>query len=228
MAADPVVRPAAGQSTDVTLVGSGPRGVDIYVGPSAPTQLGAQRLDQIQPVAAGGLSTGTAAIALADFTSSASGTQTANDATGTAAVTLDAFTSSATGTETLTGTATVTAGDATSSATGTESITGTSATTLADSASTASGTHAENATGTAAITLADFTAQATGDGGAITPPAGGGNTSPGLSFKTKPSAPVVIAGTASITLDAFTSSATGTCLINFDAELEQLLLVGAI
>jgi hypothetical protein len=228
MAADPVVRPASGQPGDVTLAASGPRGVDVYVGPSSPTQLAGQRIDKTPAVGAAPTITGSAAITLADFTSDASGTSVAAGATGSAAITLDGFTASASGAEILTGSATVTLGDATSSATGTESIIGTSATTLSDSTSQASGTQAENATGTANITLDAFTSQATGDGGAVEEPVSGGGSRniPTLSFKDRKS--ITITGIGSVTLDAFTATATGSHFIDFDAELEQLLLVGAI
>lgn len=229
MAADPVVRPASGQPGDVTLTGSGPRGVDIYLGASSPTVLTGQRLDQA-PSAIPVNATGTAAVTLDAFTSAATGTQTGTGATGTAAVTLDGFTSAASGTETFTGTASVTLSDATSSATGTETISGTSATTLADSTSTASGTQAVNATGTAAITLDDFISSGVGSGGVVESPVRGGGWDQWRrpDPKKQPRRPAPLTGTATITLDNVTVSAAGTHTIDFDAELEQLLLVGAL
>lgn len=82
---------------------------------------------------------------------------------GTAAVTLANFTSSATGTETLTGTSANTLAAFTSSASGTVSFTGTSATTLANFTASGTGTMAQNATGTAAVTMANFTSTASGN-----------------------------------------------------------------
>lgn len=86
----------------------------------------------------------------------------ATNPTGSAAVTLAAFTSSASGTETLTGSAAITLAAFTSSASGTESFTGTSATTLANFTGSATGTMAQSVTGTAAITLDSFTSTAVG------------------------------------------------------------------
>lgn len=86
----------------------------------------------------------------------------ATSPTGSAAITLAAFTSSASGTETLTGSAAVTLAAFTSSASGTVSFTGTSANTLAAFTGSATGTVAQSVTGTAAITLESFTSTAVG------------------------------------------------------------------
>lgn len=90
------------------------------------------------------------------------GTAGSVNPSGTAAVTLADFTSSATGTETLTGSAAITLAAFTSSASGTVSFTGTSTNTLAAFTGSATGTVAQSVTGTAAITLQDFTSSATG------------------------------------------------------------------
>jgi hypothetical protein len=70
-------------------------------------------------------------------------------------------------------------------------------------------------------------AEVIGDTPVVTPPQGGGNTSPGLSFAKPKRQPKYV----EITLIA---ESTATALIvadvtyNFDAELEELLLVGAL
>jgi hypothetical protein len=88
VAVDPVVRPAAGNANDITLAKSGPRGVDIYVGPSTPTQLGRQRLDKtLPPSGPPATITGTLATTNANDTVVASGTAGAAPITGTLATT---------------------------------------------------------------------------------------------------------------------------------------------
>jgi hypothetical protein len=102
--------------------------------------------------------TGTVAVTLAAFTSSASGS-VANPGSNGAAV-LDPFVGAATGTVVFTGTAAVTLQNFTASAFATEAITGTVAQTLADLTGTASGSEA--ITGTVAVTLANFASSAAG------------------------------------------------------------------
>lgn len=141
----------------------------------------------------GGGITGTAAVTLGAFTSSASGTRTVPSFTGTTAVTLNPFVAAASGTRTLpaiTGTTAVTLAAFTTAASGTVAgpgaVTGTAAVTLAPFVAAATGTRSlPSFTGAAAVTLNPFLAAATGT--------------------------VIVAatGTATITLQPFTSLASG-------------------
>jgi hypothetical protein len=163
--------------------------------------------------------TGTVAVTLAAFTSTASGTYTPAAITGTVAVTLGPFVSAASGTYTppaITGTVAVTLASFVSTASGTYTpppITGTSAQTLGSFTSTASGTVAGPGaiTGTVAVTLGSFTSSASGT---VTSPDVTGTVAVTLgSFVSTASGtytPAAITGTVAVTLAAFTSTASGT------------------
>jgi hypothetical protein len=123
-------------------------------------------LDSFTSSATGAIgNNGTTAVTLADFTPSASGTYTPPPITGTVAVTLGDFVAAASGSfgSTVTGTVAVTLGDFTPSASGAIGNNGTTAVTLADFTATASGTYTPPlVTGTVAVTLGDFVAAASG------------------------------------------------------------------
>lgn len=162
--------------------------------------------------AAGGGITGTSAVTLGAFTSTASGAYTPPAITGTVAVTLAAFTSTASGTVTapgVTGTVAVTLAAFTSAASGTytpPAITGTSATTLGVFVAAGSGTSSGpgSITGTVAVTLAAFTSSASGT---VTAPTITGTSAvtlnPFLAVGTGTFTPAGITGTVAVTLGLF-------------------------
>lgn len=117
-----------------------------------------QWFDEILVASSSGAgSTGTVAVTLADFTSSASGNVTIS---GTSAQTLAGFTSTASGKVTVTGSAAVTIADFTSAAAGSVTVTGTIPVTLANFTSSATGN--VSIPGSAAVTLEVFVGLASG------------------------------------------------------------------
>lgn len=160
----------------------------------------------IRPAGAGAI-TGTAAVTLADHTSTASGTSTPPAVTGTVAVTLADQTASASGQAGIQGTASPVLDDASGAATGQLGASGAVAVTLEDHFSTASGlVAAGEILGSAAITLDDQTSTASGTVVNVFV----GTVAVTLEDQVSSASGVVgTEGTAAVILEDHTSTATG-------------------
>lgn len=176
--------------------------------------------------------TGTIAETESADTSTASGTVTSAGVTGTIAETEAVDTSTAAGTITVTGSIGETESPDTSTASGTVTVTGTIAETEAlDTSAAAGDVSGGPLTGTIAATESSDTSTASGtvSGGVAPAPNVGGTASTwqSLSALAAGNRPRLVATAAAAEADDV-CDAQGVLSINFDAELEQLLLVGAI